>query len=82
MEAHKGFGNDSEGNILFSMFVSWRVGLGFRTFVCGCRGPAAVFGAFKTGLWLARNEGMDPYSGPYITHYSSFHFLFHSFIPS
>ena len=27
-------------------------------------------------LWLARNEGMDPYS-PYVTHYSSFHFLFH-----
>ena len=25
---------------------------------------------------------MDPYSSPYITHYSSFHFLVHSFIPS
>ena len=25
---------------------------------------------------------MDPYSSPYITHYSSFHFLIHSFIPS
>ena len=31
---------------------------------------------------LARNEGMDPYSSPYMTLYSSFHFLFHSFIPS
>ena len=30
---------------------------------------------------LARNEGMDPYSSPYMTLYSSFHFLFHSFIP-
>ena len=35
-----------------------------------------------TGLWLARNEGMDPYSSPYITHYSRFHFLFHSFLSS
>ena len=35
-----------------------------------------------TSLWLARNEVMDPYSSPYIIHYSSFHFLFHSFIPS
>ena len=25
---------------------------------------------------------MDPYSGPYIPHHSSFHVLFHSFIPS
>ena len=23
-------------------------------------------------LWLARNEGMDPYSSPYITYYSRF----------
>ena len=29
-----------------------------------------------TVLWLARNEGMAPYSSPYVTHYSSFHFLF------
>ena len=28
-------------------------------------------------LWLASNEGMDPYSNPYTTQYSSFHFLFH-----
>ena len=35
-----------------------------------------------TGLWLARNEEMDLYSSPYKTHYTSFHFLFHSFIPS
>ena len=26
------------------------------------------------GLWFSRNEGMDPYSSPYITHYSRFHF--------
>ena len=32
--------------------------------------------------WLPRSEGMDPYGSPYITHYSSFHFLFHSFIPA
>ena len=31
-------------------------------------------------LWLARNEGMDSFSGPCITYYSSFHFLVHSFI--
>ena len=31
---------------------------------------------------LARNEGMDPYSSPYLTHYTSFHFLFQSCIPS
>ena len=34
-----------------------------------------------SGFWLARSEGMDPYSSPYITHCSSFHFLSHSFIP-
>ena len=34
------------------------------------------------GLWLARNEAMNPYSIASITHYGSFHFLFHSFIPS
>ena len=31
-------------------------------------------------LWLASNEGMDPYSktySAYTTQYSSFHFLFH-----
>ena len=28
------------------------------------------------------NEGVDPCSSPYIAHYSSFHFVFHSFIPS
>ena len=33
-------------------------------------------------LWLVRNEGMHPYSSPYITHYNSFHILFPSFIPS
>ena len=33
-------------------------------------------------LWLARSEGMDPYSSPYVTHCSNFHVLFHSFIPS
>ena len=33
-------------------------------------------------LGLAGNEGMDPYSSPYINHYCRFHFLFHSFIPS
>ena len=32
----------------------------------------------KSYLWLARNEGMEPYSSPYITHCSSFHVLFHS----
>ena len=31
-----------------------------------------------TGLWLARNEGMDPDTCPYITHDNSFHVLFHS----
>ena len=34
------------------------------------------------GLWLARNEGMDAYGSPYITHYSSYHVPFHSFISS
>ena len=34
------------------------------------------------GLWLARNEAMNPYSSAFITHYGSFDFLFHSFIPS
>ena len=33
-------------------------------------------------LGLAGNEGMDPYSSPYINHYCRFHVLFHSFIPS
>ena len=28
-----------------------------------------------TYLWFASNEGMDPSSSPYITPYSSFHFL-------
>ena len=33
-------------------------------------------------LWLASNEGRDPYySSPCLTHYSSLHVLFHSFIP-
>ena len=32
-----------------------------------------------TGLWLARNEGMDPCNSPYGIHYGSFHFHFHSF---
>ena len=40
-------------------------------------------GELKTGLWLARNEGICPYSNPYNTHeYGSFHFLVHSFISS
>ena len=34
-----------------------------------------------TYLGLARNEGMDSHSIPYITLYSSFHFRSHSFIP-
>ena len=25
------------------------------------------------GLWLAGNEGVDPYSSPYIIRYSGFH---------
>ena len=40
---------------------------------------ATFFGPY-TFFWLARNGGMDHYSSPYITHYSSFHVLFHSFI--
>ena len=32
-----------------------------------------------SGLWLARNQGMEAYGSPYITHYNSFHFLFHSY---
>ena len=32
-------------------------------------------------LCLARNVGMDPSGSPYITHYSSLHFLFYSFSP-
>ena len=32
--------------------------------------------------WLARNEGRDPNGSAHITHYSSFHVLFHSFMPS
>ena len=39
-------------------------------------------GACSSYLWLGRNEGMDLYRSPYITHYSSFRLLFHSFIPS
>ena len=35
----------------------------------------------NSGLWLARKAGMDPSSSPYITHYSSFHLIFHFFIP-
>ena len=42
----------------------------------------ASFSVSITYLWLARNEGMDPYSSPYITHHCSFHFLFHSCIPT
>ena len=56
----------------------WRGWLRF----CG-RGrscPTACEWCLETYLWLARNGGMNPYSSPYITHYSSFHFLFHSFI--
>ena len=30
--------------------------------------------------WLARNEGVDPYSSPYITQYRSCHFLFPFFL--
>ena len=37
---------------------------------------------FQPYLCLARNEGVDPYSSPYITHDSGFHVLFHSFIPT
>ena len=33
-----------------------------------------------SNLWLARNEGMDPCSSLYLTHYSGFHVLFHSLI--
>ena len=33
-------------------------------------------------LLLARNEGVDPCSRPYIIYYSSFHVLVHPFIPS
>ena len=39
----------------------------------------------ETYLWLAWNEGMDPYgtySSPCITHYSSFHFFIPSFPPN
>ena len=39
----------------------------------------ALFPPF-TCLWLAGNEGNDPYSRPYITCYSSFDFLFDSFL--
>ena len=35
----------------------------------------------STDLQLAGNEGMDPYSSPYIPHDNSFQFLFNSFIP-
>ena len=41
-----------------------------------------VLGSQFSGLWLARNEAMDPYSNPHIAHYSNFHVLFHSFIPT
>ena len=51
-----------------------------------------VFGAISGGasspcaansyVWLARNEKMDSYSSPCITHYSSFHILLHAFIAS
>ena len=34
---------------------------------CACPG---------TGLWLAGNEGKDPYSSPYITQCTSFNFPF------
>ena len=39
----------------------------------------ARFGLPDSYLLLARYEEMDPDSSPYITHYNSFHFLFHSF---
>ena len=39
-----------------------------------------VLGHF-TGLWLARNEGIDTCSSPYITPFRSFYFPFHPFIP-
>ena len=42
--------------------------------------PKQQVALLLAGLWLARNERRDPYSSPYITHYSSFHFLSHSFI--
>ena len=29
-------------------------------------------GFYNTGLWLAKNDGMDRYSNPYIIHYNSF----------
>ena len=36
----------------------------------------------QTYLWLARNEGMDPSSCPYITHYGSFYALLHVLFPA
>ena len=55
------------------------------------RPPVVIWGGFcYSGIItpisrmsvLTRKEGTDPYSSPYTTHYSSFRFLFHSFIPS
>ena len=39
---------------------------------------AGIFLSIEASSW----EGMDPFSGPCIADYSSFHVLFHSFVPS
>ena len=50
---------------------------GNQAFVCFHDGKGVL--SVLSGLRLARNEGMDPYSSPYV---ASFGFVFHSFIPS
>ena len=66
--------------------VGFRVWIGFRTWVWA-RSVSSFSGDagmpyLEAYFWLARNEVLDPYSGHYMTQYSSFDFLFPSFIPS
>ena len=66
--------------------VGFRVCIGFRTWVWD-RSVSSFSGDagmpyLEAYRWLARNEGLDPYSSHYMTHCSSFDCLFHSFIPS
>ena len=46
---------------------------GYNWFVTPVLGTKWV----TSGLWVARNEGMDPYCCPSITHNGCFHVLFH-----
>ena len=49
---------------------------------CPTANPKRTGAISLTYLWLARKEGMDPYSSRYVTYYSSFHLPFPSFVPT